>query len=118
LGEFHKRFGPLNQKNGSKRLNVLLTRSKKSIHFFSSINSKILALSTNESVNLLRYFLLQLEENSTNESLTFPYDLAIKIENKTNLSIFKVTNQIQDARELVTLHHVLTQRGWNISYHT
>lgn len=116
LGEFHKRFGPLNQKNGSKRLNVLLTRSKKAIHFFSSIKSNELELSTNESVNLLRYLLIKLEEENRNEELVFPFDLDVKIEQPGQLSILNVTDKIDDARELITLHDVLSKRGWQISY--
>jgi superfamily I DNA and/or RNA helicase len=116
IGEFHKRFGPLNQKSGSKRLNVLLTRAKKSIHFFSSITSKDLKLSTNESINLLRYYLIQLESENENKTLEFPYDLEVKIEKNNQLLISQVTNKINDARELVTTHDVLTKRGWKIKY--
>jgi hypothetical protein len=116
IGEFHKRFGPLNQKNGSKRLNVLLTRAKKSIHFFSSITSKDLELSTNESINLLRYYLIQLEGENENATLKFPYDFEVKIEKNNQLLISQVTNKITDARELVTTHDVLTKRGWKIKY--
>lgn len=116
IGEFHKRFGPLNQKNGSKRLNVLLTRAKKSIHFFSSITSKDLELSTNESINLLRYYLIQLESENENKTLKFPYDLEVKIEKNNRLLISQITNKINDARELVTTHDVLTKRGWKIKY--
>ena len=115
-GDFHKRFGPLNQKNGSKRLNVLLTRAKKSIHFFTSIKSNYLEVSTNESVNLLRFFLLQLEKNASSSNLVFPFELNTNVEDGNNLLIDKVTNQIQDARELITLHDVLSKRGWKISY--
>jgi hypothetical protein len=116
IGEFHKRFGPLNQKNGSKRLNVLLTRSKKSIHFFSSIKSKDLELSTNESINLLRYYLIQLENETENMPLKFPYDLQVKIKKNNQLLISQITDKINDARELVTTHDVLTKRGWKIQY--
>jgi hypothetical protein len=116
IGDFHKRFGPLNQKNGSKRLNVLLTRAKKSIHFFSSINAKDLELSTNESINLLRYYLIQLESENEKAALKFPYDLQAKIERNNQLLISQVTNKISDARELVTTHDVLSNRGWKISY--
>jgi superfamily I DNA and/or RNA helicase len=116
IGEFHKRFGPLNQKNGSKRLNVLLTRAKKSIHFFSSINAKDLELSTNESINLLRYYLIQLESENEKAALKFPYDLQAKIEKNNQLLISQITNKICDARELVTTHDVLSNRGWKISY--
>jgi superfamily I DNA and/or RNA helicase len=116
IGDFHKRFGPLNQKNGSKRLNVLLTRAKKSIHFFSSIHAKDLALSTNESINLLRYYLVQLESENENAALKFPYDLQTKIEKNNHLLISQITNKINDARELVTTHDVLSNRGWKIKY--
>lgn len=115
-GEFHMRFGPLNSKNGSKRLNVLLTRARKKIDFFSSVRASDFKISTNEAVNLLRLFLLQLESNS-NEGISnqFPYSLTPKITGN-NLVFEEVYSKIRDANELVTLVDVMEKRGWKVSF--
>ncbi len=114
-GEFHFRFGPLNQRTGSKRLNVLLTRAKKSIQFFTSVQSSDFEVSGNESVNLLRLFLLQNEQQSYGNELLFPFDLK-PIVTGNNLIFHSIATQLPDARELVTLHEVLQNRGWEVNY--
>lgn len=118
-GEFHMRFGPLNQKTGSKRLNVLLTRAKKSIDFVSSVLSKDFKISENESVNLLRLFLMQIEENklSNENSIQFPFDLMpIRIEKSSTYTIqfLSIYSKIQEANELVTFQNALQNRGWKL----
>lgn len=118
-GEFQMRFGPLNQKNGSKRLNVLLTRAKKSIDFTASVTSKEFKISENESINLLRLFLSQIEENTIDEKVNFqfPYDLQPIINQKSSYSEVKfsaIYSYISDARELVTFQRVLKNRDWKI----
>ncbi len=118
-GDFQMRFGPLNQKNGSKRLNVLLTRAKQSIDFVSSVQSKDFKISDNESVNLLRLFLLQLEENKSigDKNIQFPFNLKpSKIENNSTSSIHfpSIYNDINDANELVTFQNALQKRGWKL----
>jgi hypothetical protein len=65
---------------------------------------------------LLRYYLVQLESENEKAALKFPYDLQAKIEKHNQLLISQVTNKISDARELVTTHDVLSNRGWKISY--
>lgn len=123
LGEFNMRFGPLNQKSGSKRLNVLLTRAKESIDFISSVKSIDFKLSENESINLLRLFLIQLEENSTsksnNDRLTlFPYGL-IPIYNQHSSSEIcfpSIYSTLKDVNELITFQRVMIDRKWKISY--
>lgn len=113
--EFHMRFGPLNSKNGSKRLNVLLTRARKKIDFFSSVKSGDFKLSSNESINLLRQFLLQLENTSSAVNNDFPFGLNPTI--SSNQVIFeRVHEKLQDAEELLTLVSVLENRGWNLSF--
>lgn len=114
-GEFHARFGPLNQKNGYKRLNVLLTRAKKSIDFYTSIKSSDLNISTNESVNLLRLFLSKAEQENNAHAITFPFGLNPTM--KGNQLIFEnLPQQLADAEELVTLQAVLEERGWKLQY--
>lgn len=122
-GQFQLRFGPLNQKSGSKRLNVLLTRARKSIFFVSSVTSKDFKISDNESVNLLRLFLQEIEQDNTiNPALNpplFPLDLTPEIKVKKNHSeayFPSIYSKINDANELVTLQRVLESRDWKVMY--
>jgi len=109
------RFGPMNSKNGSKRLNVLLTRARKKIDFFSSVKSSDFKLSSNEGLNLLRLFLLQLENTSFASNNVFPFGLTPNVSANT-LSIDRIYEKVQDAEELLTLVTVLEHRGWDLSF--
>jgi hypothetical protein len=72
-------------------------------------------LSSNESINLLRQFLLQIEHNSSIEQTVFPLGLTPKM--KANQLIFeRIQENIQDAEELITLVGVLENRGWKIEF--
>jgi superfamily I DNA and/or RNA helicase len=113
--EFHMRFGPMNSKNGSKRLNVLLTRARKKIDFFSSVKSSDFKLSSNESINLLRQFLHQIEHDSHLIQTAFPLGLMPTIKDN-QLSFERIQENIQDAEELITLVGVLENRGWGIEF--
>jgi hypothetical protein len=114
-GQFQLRFGPLNQAQGFKRLNVLLTRAKSNLHFYTSVNASDFPISTNESVNLLRLFLIQLEQSSDDQPAVIPYNLEVKQTGNT-LEIVHVYTKISNAQELVTFHRVMTARGWKIAY--
>ncbi len=115
-GEFHMRFGPLNTKNGSKRLNVLLTRAKRRIDFFSSVKSSDFKISDNEAVDLLRRFLAHIEmEFLPESSLEFPLNLRPEVKQNA-LSFSQIYQQISDAQELVTLVRVLENRGWRVRF--
>lgn len=116
-GVFHMRFGPLNQANGYKRLNVLLTRAKKELHFFSSVHSRDFQLSENESVNLLRKFLLDLEDNHSRISHTvFPYHLPVETGDGNTARLRHIHAKIPNSRDLVTFHRLMKQRGWKLLY--
>jgi superfamily I DNA and/or RNA helicase len=127
-GEFKMQFGPLNQKSGSKRLNVLFTRAKKSIDFISSVGSIDFKISENESINLLRIFLQTQEEKNKNtqpeitkDTCTFPYGLKPEIkQTKTmrELQFSSIYSTLKDANELITFQRVLENREWQISYKT
>lgn len=113
-GDFQLRFGPLNQSNGSKRLNVLFTRAKKSIAFVTSVRSDDFKISETASVNLLRHYIRMAEEHAVNESeLLLPFQLKPK-QQGTTLHFSHLYTAVPDAQELVTLITVLTQRGWKI----
>ncbi len=116
-GDFHMRFGPLNQANGYKRLNVLLTRAKKELHFFSSVSSRDFQLSENESVNLLRKFLVNLEESQALKPQTiFPYKLEAEKIDGVNVYFKHIYAEIPVASDLATFHRVMKQRGWKLNY--
>lgn len=115
-GEFHMRFGPLNAKNGPKRLNVLLTRAKKKIDFFASVKGSDFKISSNEAVDLLRLYLLQIESGcNPKEPSYFPYGLSPKIQSES-IGFENIYNSIHSATELVTLVRVLEYRNWKIEF--
>lgn len=114
-GEFHLRFGPMNQGNGRRRLNVLLTRARESIDFYCSVKAADFKLSENESVNLLRMWMLFSENHQEEHSHKFPFGIKPKIDGK-QLIISQIQNNFTDARELVTLQSVLESRGWQVQY--
>jgi len=112
-GEFHMRFGPLNTKNGTKRLNVLLTRARKKIDFFTSVKAEEFKLSSNEAVNLLRMFLLQEENKNETTVNSFPMDLKPVFEgNKVKFE--HIYEKIRNAEELINLVQIMEKRGWKV----
>jgi hypothetical protein len=113
--EFHMRFGPMNSKNGTKRLNVLLTRARKKIDFFSSVKASDFKLSSNEAINLVRQFLLQLENATSTENTDFPFGLEPLI-SSNQLTLERVHEKMHDAEELLTLVSVLENRGWKLAF--
>ncbi len=116
-GAFQMRFGPLNQTNGHKRLNVLLTRAKQEMHFFTSVKATDFELSENESVNLLRRFLQELETSQTSEKeLVFPYGLKIETIESDKVRFKSTYAQIPNGQDLVTFHRLMNQRGWQLKY--
>lgn len=65
-GKVFQRFGPMTQKSGWRRLNVLITRSKQKMHVFTSMKSSDILASESSSrgVASLRGFLQYLESGS------------------------------------------------------
>jgi superfamily I DNA and/or RNA helicase len=101
-GNFEMRFGPINQIGGDKRLNVLFSRAKKEIHFFSSVRYQDFPISKNESVNLLKHWFLLLVNSKTSRSKT--YEIHI-------LDILEKARDVDDFTHLVSIYH---ERGWKI----
>lgn len=64
-GNFALRFGPVNQEGGEKRLNVLFTRARRSLHFFHSVRAADFGHSENLGVQALKNFLLMHEHVSS-----------------------------------------------------
>ncbi len=115
-GKFHHRFGPLNQDGGSKRLNVLFTRSKEKIHFFSSVSSSDFQLSNNEAVNLLANYIRSIEKNEEVQfNFKFPHTIDYQI-NKNKLLIHHIQKNIPLIDDLKVFHKVMKQRFWVLEY--
>jgi hypothetical protein len=95
---------------------VLLTRALNKIDFFSSVKGSDFKISSNEAIDLLRLYLLQLESIS-NEVIPhqFPYSLFPSIQGNS-LAFESIYAKIQNANELVTLVNVMENRGWKISF--
>jgi hypothetical protein len=98
------RFGPMNLSNGAKRLNVLLTRARKMIHFFASVKSEDFKNSSNETVNLIRKWFQKIEsqpEKSHNEN--FEVGFRKFVEENNNILVIN------------TLISIYKNRKWKIS---
>ena len=113
--DFYMRFGPMNTLNGRKRLNVLLTRARKEIHFFCSVKSSEFKLSENESINLLKKWIAFSESTPKKSSIQFPFDLSPDIKDN-QLCFYAIQEKLPFAKEVTTLQSVLESRGWNVSY--
>lgn len=114
-GNFQLKMGPLNRRNGHRRLNVLLTRAKHQLHFFTSVRSKEFTYSENESMNLLKGYIQWLESSPSIPSLVFPFLSSSLIQGDTVL-FQNVHVSIQSATELTTFYNVLKSRGWKIKF--
>ena len=103
---------------GYKRLNVLFTRAKTAFHLFCSVSATDFAVSTNESVNLLRLFLHDLEQQTEQEQLhySFPYGIRVSSQNGTRLTLKSVYRTITSAHDLLTFYHVMQLRGWQLNF--
>jgi hypothetical protein len=108
-GKFEMRFGPLNQQNGKKRLNVLFTRARLQIIFFASVNSNDFPISENESVRLLWLWFCFIE----------------KIKDKSSKNKQSISNEIQfeelvfsskNKIELLNKISVWEERGWKFTF--
>jgi len=112
-GHFQLQMGPLNRKNGYKRLNVLFTRAKESIHFVSSVKSSNFPWTDNESILLLKNYLYQIENQEISNKIDFPFGLEPEI-NQSTLSINDLHTKIVSQQDMVTCIDTLQKRGWSI----
>jgi hypothetical protein len=96
------RFGPINQTGGEKRLNVLFSRAKKEIHFFSSVKYIDFPQSKNVSVQLLKQWFAMLE------------DTKLEKINAYEINVFDILEQAKDFEDFTHLISLYNQRGWKI----
>lgn len=106
-GKFALRFGPMNGVNGRKRLNVLLTRARKSLHFYCSVTSEEFKISSNESVNLIRQWFLFLEQYQGELPATNPID--------NNMILDRLYEDHPVARSFISYIAGLENRGWKVN---
>ncbi|MFY7990705.1 MAG: AAA domain-containing protein [Fluviicola sp.] len=114
-GKFPLRFGPLNQVNGFKRLNVLLTRAQEQLHFFSSVRADDFSMSSNEGVHLLKQWIAVLDKDLQHPVLEFPHHVSAEPEGN-HLTIREIESAIPNAEDLVIFQRVMSERGWNLRY--
>lgn len=110
-GEFHMRFGPLNEEQGHRRLNVLMSRAKKKITFIRSVNSDDFKISDNEGVEMLRKLMLFLEDENNDSKHDFPKGITASNE---ELTIDSPQEIFTSAISLVNYYNVMSNRGWKV----
>jgi hypothetical protein len=101
-GNFEMRFGPINQTGGEKRLNVLFSRAKKEINFFSSVKYHDFPHTKNESVDLLKQWFALMEENSLKKPKLY------------EIHVLDILEQAKDAEDFTHLISLYNERGWRI----
>lgn len=114
-GKFLKQFGPLNQQGGNKRINVLFSRAKSKIHFFSSVQSTDFGITDNETIRLLKNYIQHIEANDSFDIIKFPHYLKPTIENN-QLTFSKIASKIKHSNDLVNFYRVLKSKGWEIRF--
>ena len=96
-------------------MNVLLTRARKTIQFYTSVSYSDFRISPNPSIELIRKYFAFIESPRTEAEIRFPHELQALIEN-SKLTFPHIGSSIQDAQELVTLFNVLENRGWEVHF--
>lgn len=101
--KFEMRFGPVNLNQGHKRLNVLFSRAKRNIDFFSSVTYSDFPKTENEGViHLKKWF----------EILHNREDLR---QVDKNISIKNILEDCDGFNDLITYLHVYQNRGYKIN---
>jgi hypothetical protein len=111
--EFQMRFGPVNHKNGPRRLNVLFTRARKKIHWITSVKPSDFKISSNEGVELLRLYYNQPASSKKRTAHQFPYGLKPTVI-QDKITIDGIHRYFSNARELSTFVAVCELRGWKL----
>lgn len=98
-GDFKQHFGPFNKQLGENRLNVMLTRAKKELHFFTSISATDFKPSTNYAVTLMRKWFQFIETHQPSK-------------HHSTFSIDELTAVFPNENDLLAAFKALEQRGW------
>lgn len=106
-GKFEMRFGPINQQNGKKRLNVLFTRARNKILFFASVKASDFSISDNESIRLLWLWFCFIEKSQKDKS-----EKTVSNE----LPFDKLVYDSKSGIELLNKISVWEERGWKFTF--
>ena len=107
-GQFDMRFGPINEKNGDKRLNVLFSRARKKIDFFTSVKSEDFNMPSNSAVILLKKWHFMLEQALED----LPADQnSFKI-NNNKISMVNWAHCSPKAMDVFAITNTLKNRDW------
>jgi hypothetical protein len=101
--KFEVRFGPINRHGGHKRLNVLFSRAKRKIDFFSSVKLEDFPTSNNQGVIYIKKWFELLEKQHTN---TLP---------KPSVSLASILVHCNGFNDLISYLHVYKSRGYLVS---
>lgn len=107
--KFEMRFGPVNLSGGDKRLNVLFSRSKKQIHFFSSVRLNEFKKSDNIGVIALKNWFDYIENQ-------YPKDFLIRKKSKAKISFFQLLNDSSTSVDLIHMLKTYYRRGWSFTF--
>ena len=116
VGKFQLRMGPLNRRNGYRRLNVLFTRAQKMIHLFTSVTASDFPITDNESIQLLRLYLQDAAQIKVENVQDFPYALTPSFEKYKQIKFDSIYDTLNQADELLNFHQVMQNRGWLLNY--
>lgn len=100
-GKFSLNFGPINQLNGKKRLNVLFTRAKEQMITFMSFDPILLNASSNEGIGLLKSFI----------DYTLDYKTEDSNEQLINFEILDPHLNFHSSGDLISYYNLLMSKG-------
>ena len=102
-GKFEMRFGPINNYGGHKRLNVLFSRAKQQIHFYSSVKVTDFSKTDNQGIlHLIKWFdfmAKDVENTAVNESITLE----------------EIIEKSKGFHDLLTFTKIFSERGYKIT---
>ena len=102
-GNFEMRFGPINVQGGHHRLNVLFSRAKQKIHFFSSVGLKDFSKSKNEGVlHLIKWFDLMGQKDAVGQP-------------NENIKFDEIINTAEGFADVLSYTSVFIERGYSIT---
>lgn len=93
-GKFSLRLGPMVQSQSGRRLNVLLTRAKKALHFYCSIQASDFPIKRSDAVERLWEWFIFLENGCKTQAIHKPEErLAAAQDYATFLNYYRVLKQ-------------------------
>ena len=102
-GKFEMRFGPINNFGGHKRLNVLFSRAKQQIHFYSSVKVSDFSKTDNQGIlHLIKWFdfmAKDVQNTIVNDSVTLE----------------EIIEKSKGFHDLLTFINVFSDRGYKIT---